>query len=343
MFNTAFSITKSRLKNRPVIKTYNLNDYSQADQYADVYKYVWLVNSEKEILTDFDWGWTPDENEEHLIHCFPECNPVFKFPVDWNTAKLVPTIRNSDTREKRQPVIAAYKTYQHTLYLYSPSDTTLMKKVKKFQNSGKIFKVITNYDSLNIALRKIDIKSANTNIWLIDANVVLDDNFSLDQDITDGHILNFKVKHLSNQNSYADGSVVAVTKETLQQILDGKEIKTKTVNTIAGINDDMFNPTRSWINAYSTTIKIEKEIIKVGRSKNKIYKDFEDVVGTRLKTYVNDGYITALNDLSDNNIVDIDSYKLMEIRFKQRTEEKQNEIAKIDMKTKIEKIKSKYV
>lgn len=336
MFNfpftdTVFNHTKRQFKRWPVIEVYDLLDYSVADRYVDQYPYVWLKNKDVVIREDFDWSWTPCESEQNIVHCF--CKALEnKRPINWNVLKLVSTNSAQRQSEKKQPLIASWEINSVFIVFY-----TFKKKVvaKKYNNLAKIYPntlLVQDADSIDDVVKLIPDNSKFKTYYIVDIDLDIDPNFDFTF-VPDNDLINyFRVSHYSNSHTYEDGSIICFNKSCLENLRKNHNNYKKYTTVkkhVAGTLNDYQNPENCWINAYTTSIKLNSDFIKPKVHKNKILTELISNNFNRLDDYLKDGAEIGLVDYEQHGDVLLDkinSYEYLKNRFRDRQQQRQEQI-----------------
>lgn len=298
--NTAFNFTRSKLRKWPVVEVYNLLDYSLADEYKDISKYVWLKNKNEKIIEEFNWGWHPENKNQYNVHTFAKCNKRTKQPLNWNIIKLVPTdpaLRISV--ELKAPYIASYTNNKHSVFLYNLSNVRTDKKLEKFNSIE--YTLLKDVSTVDDAILKVNTDNCSDHVWLINVDVSLSFDFFTNTfqefvPIKKGY--SWAVDHLSTNCQFVDNSVLLLPKTLIKNLKDNSPVTEKIINITyknAGILNDMNDPFEAWAYSYYNTILlkindskehtireilqnniINKSIIKGREQANKDYPTFTD-------------------------------------------------------------------
>jgi len=357
MFKTelAFGATLRRLNNLPIIKVYDLLDYSVADQFQDRYPYVWLQNHRMEIREDFDWSWRPNQNQRDCVHCFPMCNSSTRQPMNWNVLKLVSTDPRMRKQEIQQPLPACYTLENFSMIFFS-ADTNPERARKKFNAHQLKFgnaRLVTNADSLRDAIDQLNPDLLTEHIYVFDINVQIDIAKFEHPDIDIDDALVFcKTNHRSNGITYADGNAVYIHRNYLKRYLQRRtRLDIQVLEEYEfGEFDDAVDPYQAWVSSYTNTIQMElipdlyDDCVKqrILRSylddynyylTKQVYLQTGGVAtntNSRLQTYIKDGCQTALSDVetyrNDLNYI-LKNYRSQvwqRERFQQRQQERQS-------------------
>lgn len=258
MLRTAFSFTRNNLKSWPVVKTDNMDDYSQVEQHASTSPYVWLINSRYEINDTFNYNWHPEEHEKLNVHLFPRCSKQSKRPLSWNAAKLVPTSIYRSDEEIKQPLIASYGT-SGFLIVYAFNDPIAVKKLPNFDSTECPYQLVKRHYSFQQFIMDINVDYVGDWVWIIDVDVEHDKDFKFDFiPQKQNEVYFWKVKHDSTKLSYADRSVMLVPTSYIIDLQKGNPIKHKfkLMNETAGILHDTTNPLKTWSRAYAKTMQL---------------------------------------------------------------------------------------
>jgi hypothetical protein len=329
--NTAFNFTKRQFKRWPVVEAHDLLDYSVADKYADKYPYVWLKNKNINIRDDFDWSWIPPEPEQNIVHCF--CKALEnKRPVDWSVLKLVSTDSSMRTTEKKQPLIASWETNSTFIVFYTFKKKVVAKKYNDFAKRYPNTKLVQDADSVIDVILKI---SKNTNYetyYIVNMDLEIDANFDFTY-VPENDLVNyFRVNHYSNSHAYEDGSIICFNKNCLNNIhRSNSNLKKHTTvkSVVAGTLNDYQNPEDCWINAYTTSIKLNSNFIKPKVHKNKILTELISNNFNRLDDYLKDGAEQGLVDYEQYGellLDEINSYEYLKNKFRERQQHRQDQI-----------------
>lgn len=327
MIDTAFSFTRRQFRRWPVIEVYDLLDYSVADQYADQYPYVWLKNESETIRDDFDWSWQPPEDQRDLVHCFSKCLTESNRPISWNVLKLVSTNKNSRTAEKSQPLIACWETLSRTIAFYSTRQ--LNANLEKFYRCKKRFPDAIYYDDKNSIQEIVDdlsTRKIENTVFIFNIDIELNHDFVFDFVPVDNNtVYQFRVDHESSNFPYEDYNAICLNKQAIEnyETIDCVVSSDRVVGTLVDYKD----PYCAWVSAYRTGVLLHSDAVKPKIHKNKILTELISHDVTRIDQFLQDGVQTAMVDYESfgNRLLDdIDSFKYLLDRFKQRQDEKQN-------------------
>ena len=326
MFNTrtAFSRTKANWKRYPIIETADMNDYSVVQKYKDKYPYIWLKHEDYDIQPNFNWNFYPEQQNKNSIHSFPSCNPHSKRPVSWEVLRLVPThlVNNPDVVRSNQ--IAAYKMNMTPMYIYAFNDKSVMKKYRMVSIPERSCHLINNKKSMNEVYEMLS-SSNSDSVWLVHADVRIDNISTLDSKIGDADIVRFPVVHQSTGLTYADDSVSLVKIDYIKKLvsrglnseaepfiidpLSGElvpnkieeSIKSKIIKTsiipIGHINDTV-DPFKAWANAYHTCLYVQySDDTDIKKKKNKILGAYTGLQPSRVNDLIKAGVQQAEIDI----------------------------------------------
>lgn len=303
IFNTAFSLTRSRFKSWPVIITDDTSNYSLADEYEPRSKYVWLYNDKYTVHENFDWNYFPER--ETNISIFPYCVRETKKPLSWNALRLVPTDRTRRDEEVKIPMIAAYRNSVEDIYMCNYSNT--VKDFKRFKENKPSFYpayFITSVKSFDDIIMNLDTSQIDKFVWLIDNNVNVSDDFDFSCDDLDTDcIYSFSVKHTSTKMSYAfDNLAMLVSKQYILDVQSGREIAKYTniaIKSVVGTINDLRDPFIAWIYAYNTRMMMKDNVQReIYNTIERIYRKLNITFSGK---YASKGFLQAQTDL-DNNL-----------------------------------------
>jgi CYTH domain-containing protein len=134
------------LKRHPIHYTTDVEDYTQADQYADEHDFVWLVEKDFEVLRSFPWFFIPAKDDRNSVHLFPYIYKASKRVKSWKKVQLVPTKNRTNKKVTQNHIVNVYDFYNgkdrfDIFYQGKDTDEQYVKLKEKFNNIG----VVENY------------------------------------------------------------------------------------------------------------------------------------------------------------------------------------------------------
>mgnify|MGYP003649596103 FL=1 len=317
MFNTrtltAFSHTKAKWKRYPIIETTNMDDYSVVKQYKNTYPYVWIKNTNYEILETFNWNYTPNEETSNQIHCFPLCHKVSKRPISWDILKLVPTSVTTETKIYKSTNIASYEKYITPIYFYSFQDHQAIKKFKKHTVILETTSCHLIHDKLTFddVIDTIAATSLGSPVWAVNIDVKLENLKMLSAAyasdmiaLLNADMVMFATLHQSTGTCYADNSAVLISPNFLHRMSSNKLIKDskrkmhiESINDQIGYINDVTDPYKAWANAYATCLTLHNTNIKnLNKQKNKLLNTYTGLPTSRVNEFIKAGIQQAEKD-----------------------------------------------
>ena len=127
------------LKRHPIHYTTDLDDYTQADRYANEHDFIWLVEKDFEVVRSFPWFFVPSPDERNSIHLFPYIYKASKRIKSWNKVQLVPTKNRTNNKITQNHIVNVYDFYKgkdsfDIFYQGSESDEQYIKLQERFKN-----------------------------------------------------------------------------------------------------------------------------------------------------------------------------------------------------------------
>lgn len=302
IINTAFSYTKSKWKRWPIIEVDDVSDLTVLKNYNN-YPFVWLKNKRYEILESFNWNFYPESNKQNSIHSFPVCIKGSKRPIDWTALHLVPTTADKNTNINKCQQIAGYIESLAPMYIYAFNDKHAIKKYNRLANIERQCHLIRTKNNMAEVYELLD---SQRPVWLINADVTIDNYDFLNFESSDADLYMFDVIHQSTGLTYADESVQLISPSYLQ-ILAGdikREPIIKHINKKIGSVNDVTDPFKAWANAYYTTLYLKNtNIAHLKKKKNNILGTYIQPGISRINEYLRAGVEEAETDSQLNNYV----------------------------------------
>ena len=300
MIKPAFSITRSQWKRYPVIETTDVTDLSVIEKYKNNYPYVWLKHKDCDIQPNFNWNFYPEQQNKNSIHSFPSCNPHSKRPVSWKVLHLVPTHSPDPLNVIRSNQIAAYKVNLIPMYIYAFNDKFVMKKYRLANITERSCHLINNKKTMTEVFESLS-DITDKHIWLINADVKIDNITGLNYPLGDADIVKFPVAHQSTGLTYADDSVLLLNIDYIKKFIKSKvsipcniEIAKETIGHV----NDTIDPFKAWANAYYTCLNVQHGNDKnIKKKKNKILTAYTGLEPSRVNTLIKAGVQQAEIDI----------------------------------------------
>lgn len=171
----------------PILNTSSMNDYTQAEEFADTAPFVWFVNKHITIDEGFNFSWRPSHNHRNMVHSFPQCNNKKECkPIRWDVCKLVPT-RVAPVDMIKQDVIAAFTKNIFQVFAYSTSSVNIDRKFAALRQIAPEARLVTKKNcNLHHAAALVAPRAMSSYVWLVDLDLQLPEKFAFDYEPAGG-------------------------------------------------------------------------------------------------------------------------------------------------------------
>jgi len=254
MFNAFQNISNRILNQWPIIRTSKMEDFSQADKYADNVPYVWLVNTNYKVKEDFPFSWRPPADKMFHIHSFPRCVERTRQPIKWDMVRLVPTSsRKRIEKEIKQPIIASLNKNKSQMFSYSFDDRASMRKLKTQHAVWSELQVIKNTTGFTPLYKTVGRRALTDFVWLFDIDFKFGKGFDLDfVPPNNDSVYMWKTNTTAHSIAHPTGAVMFVPRNLLRTGFNASDIQV--VDEIAGTLNATADPFRTWSRAFRTAV-----------------------------------------------------------------------------------------
>lgn len=277
MMFSAMTEMASKFRNPwPVHYTTDTWDLSQADRYQEQGQYVWLMHQSIHIRDDFPLSWMPESGQEFNVHAFPYCKLRSKKVLRWDAMKLVPTNPGHRLAEVKQKLIAGYDRNSYSIFFVSQqgdeaASDKFQAHLARFPHAYHLKNVNNEKDICKHVLGKLFSKYA----WLIDIDLVFNDEFELFYEPNDEYLTAFTWNtHNATELLYPTGGLRLVPYSYFKALGDVDDHLWKVVDNSPGKLNNARNPMQAYTSAFRETVDL------FTRDFDNI--DVEDVVDQRL-------------------------------------------------------------
>ena len=289
MYDIFFAVTNEESKNKirlrfPLAKfcliddTYNIQDALYSAQKRSLTKMFWFIDSNYELISDFDLNYTVSVWDEIYVHVFKDKeNDTFKgvylIPKKYQISK-----KESDFMffvNKKETDIAACILKPMDIFFISYDEVNAeenwLSLKEKYPNAKRIHKV-KGIHQAHIEAAK---QSSTSMFWVVDGDAIVMETFDFNPKDLSKSVLFFKSVHVYqsinpiNDLIYGYGGVKLLPKIMTMNVdtnaidmttsISPHFVSVPIVSNISAFNTDPFN---TWKSAFRECVKLSSKVIR---------------------------------------------------------------------------------